>query len=140
MFRGVFIALLLTMPPSVRGSEPSQSSEAADRAAIKAVLDAHGAAWTRGDADAATAILTEDADWVSGSGKVFVGRRAILKMHRDLLSGQATGTKHSHPGTPNIRFVTRDVAIVDGDCYIAGFRGEQGRNYPASILDTPLSS
>jgi uncharacterized protein (TIGR02246 family) len=67
---------------------------------------------------------------VSGSGKVLVGRPAILKMHRDLLSGQAKGTQHSHPGTPDIRFVSRDVAIVDGDSYMAGFHDEQGKELP----------
>jgi uncharacterized protein (TIGR02246 family) len=103
----------------------------ADRAAIQAVLDAHGAAWTRGDADAATATLTEDADWVSGSGRMFVGRPAITQMHRDLLAGAAKGTRHSHPGTPNIRFVTQDVVIVDVDSYMAGFHDEHGNELPA---------
>ena len=130
MFRGVLIVLLLTIPLTLHGSKSSQSGEAADRAAIKAVLDAHGAAWTRGDADAATATLTEDADWVSGSGTVLVGRPAILQMHRDMLSGPAKGTQHSHPGTTDIRFITRDVAIVDGDSYMAGFRDEQGKELP----------
>ena len=63
MFRGVFIVFLLTILPTLRSSESSQPGEAADRAAIKAVLDAHGVAWTRGDADAAAATLTEDY-WV----------------------------------------------------------------------------
>ena len=67
MFRCVFTVLLLTMPLTLYGSDPAQSAEDADRVAIKSVLDAHGAAWTRGDADAATATLTEDADWVSGT-------------------------------------------------------------------------
>lgn len=103
MVRGAVIVLLLATPLTFHGSDPTEPAEAADRAAIKAVLDAHGAAWTRGDADAATATLTEDADWVSGSGKVLVGRSAILQMHRDMLSGPAKGTQHSHPGTPDIR-------------------------------------
>ena len=131
MVRGAVIALLLAIPLTFHGSDPPQSGEAADRAAIKAVLDAHGAAWTRGDADAATATRTEDADWVSGSGKVLVGRPAILQMHRDMLSGPAKGTQHSHPGTPDIRFITRDVAIVDGDSYMAGFRDEHGKELPS---------
>lgn len=130
MFRRVFAVLLLTMLLTLHGSDPAQSGEGADRAAIKSVLDAHGAAWTRGDADAATAALTEDADWVSGSGKVFVGRPAILQMHRDMLSGPAEGARHSHPGTPDIRFITRDFAIVDGDSYMAGFRDEHGKELP----------
>jgi uncharacterized protein (TIGR02246 family) len=122
---------LVTIRATKTGTSVAQESgEAADRAAIKAVLDSHGAAWTRGDVTAATATLTEDADWVSGSGRVFVGRSAITKMHRDVLEGPAKGTRHSHPGTPNIRFVARDVAIVDGDSYMAGFRDEHGGELP----------
>lgn len=46
MFKPIFAALLVGV--SLCGSGTAQSSEAADRAAIQAVLDAHGAAWTRG--------------------------------------------------------------------------------------------
>ena len=130
MFRGTLAVLIVAVPLSLFASSPKESSESADRAAIQSVLDAHGAALTRGDAYSATAILTEDADWVSGGGRVFVGRPAITKMHRDLFAGAAKGTRHSHPGTPNIRFVTQDVAIVDGDSYMAGFRDEHGNELP----------
>ena len=129
MFKRVFVALLVAV--SLCGYSTAQSSEAVDRAAIQKVLDAHGTAWTRGDADAAAAILTDDADWVSGSGRVFVGRPAITQMHRDLFAGAAKGTRHSHPGTPNVRFVTQAVAIVDGDSYMAGFHDEHGNELPA---------
>jgi uncharacterized protein (TIGR02246 family) len=95
------------------------------------VLDAHGAAWTRGDVAAAVATLTEDADWVSGGGTVLVGRDAIAAMHREMLEGPAKGTRHSHPGIPNIRFITREVAIVDGDSYMAGFHDAHGKELPA---------
>jgi uncharacterized protein (TIGR02246 family) len=131
MFKCIVFAVVIAIPFSLGASSTAHPSDSADRAAIQLVLDAHGAAWTRGDADAATAVLTEDADWVSGSGKVFVGRPAITKMHRDMLSGPAKGTRHSHPGTPKIRFVTKDVAIVDGDSYMAGFHDEHGNQLPA---------
>jgi hypothetical protein len=45
-------------------------------------------------------------------------------------------TRHSHPGTPKIRFVTKDVAIGDGDSYMAAFPDEH-RNELPSIRDTP---
>jgi uncharacterized protein (TIGR02246 family) len=109
----------------------AQSNHSADIAAIQAVLDAHGAAWTRGDSAAAASVLTDDADWVSGSGKTFVGKQQIEAMHKQLLEGPAKGTRHSHPGTPNIRFITPDVAIVDGDSMMAGFRDENGKELPA---------
>jgi uncharacterized protein (TIGR02246 family) len=130
-FKVLFAVLIFTLTGISFTSDSAQSVEAADRAAIKAVLDAHGAAWTRGDVAAAVATLTEDADWVSGGGTVLVGRDAIAAMHREMLEGPAKGTRHSHPGIPNIRFITREVAIVDGDSYMAGFHDAHGKELPA---------
>jgi len=62
-----------------------------ERSAIQAVLDAHANAWTRGNAHAAAAVLTEDADWISGAGGIFQGREVIEQMHRELLSGTSQG-------------------------------------------------
>ena len=39
-------------------------------------------------------------------------------MHRELLAGPAKGSRHVHPGTPAIRFLRSEVAIVDGDSYV----------------------
>jgi|SRR5689334_17819690 uncharacterized protein (TIGR02246 family) len=113
----VVIAIWLVMS----GGATSMQSE---RSAIQAVLDAHGDAWTRGDAHAAAALMTEDADWISGGGHIFQGREAIEQMHRELLTGPAKGSRHVHPGTPAIRFLRSDVAIVDGDSYV-GAAGTQ---------------
>ena len=131
MFKILFVVVIFAFTGNSFASHPTQSLEAADRAAIKAVLGAHGAAWTRGDVAAATATLTEDADWVSGNGTVLIGRAAIAKMHREMLEGPAKGTRHSHPGVPSIRFITREVAVVDGDSYMAGFHDEHGKELPA---------
>jgi uncharacterized protein (TIGR02246 family) len=90
---------------------------------IQAVLDAHADAWTRGDAHAA-AVMTDDSDWISGGGTIFPGRTAIEEMHRELLSGEAKGTRHVHPGMPSISFLRSDVAIVDGNSYV-GAAGTQ---------------
>jgi len=103
---------------------------ASERAAIQQVLDAHGNAWTKGDAVAAAAVMTEDADWVSGAGDVLEGRPAIEAAHREWLSGEAKGSRHAHPGQPKIRFIRSDVAIVDGDSYMGGLRDEQGKEMP----------
>src|SRR5579864_753336 len=108
-----------------------QSDHSADVKAIRAVLDAHGEAWTRGEAVAAVATLTDDADWVGGDGQTLEGKAAILAMHEKMLAGPAKGTRHSHPGTPNIRFIRSDVAIVDGNSEMSGFRDENGKQLPA---------
>jgi uncharacterized protein (TIGR02246 family) len=84
------------------------------------VLDAHAKAWNNGDAAAAVAVMTEDADWVSGDGPVYEGRDAIEAAHRDWFSGPAKGSWHTHPGLLKFHFIRADVAIVDGDSYQSG--------------------
>lgn len=110
-----------------------RGDDATDRAAIQKVLDAHGTAWTKGDAVAAASVMTDAADWVSGGGEFYEGRTAIEAAHREWLSGSAKGTRHAHPGTPKIRFIRPDVAIVDGDSYAGGLRDEQGKELPPSF-------
>jgi uncharacterized protein (TIGR02246 family) len=111
----------------------SRGDDASDRVAIQKVLDAHGNAWTKGDAVGAASVMAEDADWVSGGGDVYEGRAPIEAAHRDWLSGGAKGTRHAHPGSPRIRFIRRDVAIVDGDSYIGVRLDEQGKEMPPTF-------
>lgn len=125
---GIVIAILVGVVGF--GLAASRADESSDRAAIQKVLNAHGVAWTKGDAAAAAAVMTEDADWVSASGHVYEGRAAIAAAHREWLTGDAKGSRHAHPGTPKIRFIRRDVAIVDGDSYMGGLRDEQGKELP----------
>ena len=111
----------------------SRGEETSDRAAIQKVLDAHGIAWTKGDPVAAASVMTEDADWVSGGGEFYEGRASIEAAHREWLSGEAKGSRHAHPGTPKIRFIRPDVAIVDGDSYMGSLRDENGKEMPPSF-------
>jgi uncharacterized protein (TIGR02246 family) len=131
MSRTFLIAVLLTLSSLSLAQKPA--NEAAERAAIQAVLDAHGAAWTKGDAKAAAAALTEDADWVSGDGSITTGRAAIENDHREAFSTFAKGSRHTHPGTPKIRFIRPDVAILDGDSYMAGLHDESGKELPPHV-------
>jgi uncharacterized protein (TIGR02246 family) len=120
-----FLLCLSSSPQSV--SQPG----AGENAAIQAVLDAHGAAWTRGDAGAASAVLTEDADWVGSDGTILHGRQQIRVAHEEWLKA-AKGSRHAHPGS-SIRFLKPDVALVDGDSYMAGLRDAAGKELPARL-------
>ena len=133
--RGTLNAAFLLGAMGVAATMPvnKTSHEDSERAAIQKVLDAHGNAWTKGDAVAAAAVMTEDADWVSGGGRVYEGRAAIEAAHREWLSGDARGSRHTHPGTPKIRFIRHDVAIVDGDSYTGSLPDEQGEEMPAVL-------
>jgi len=124
-----FALLLLAALGCSRPGIGDQSS--AEKAAIQAVLDEHGRAWSKGDAAAAAAVMTENADWVGGDGSVYEGRAAIEAAHEKWLAGEAKGSYHTHPGLPKIQFLRPDVAIVDGDSYASGLHDEQGKELPA---------
>ncbi|PYX58558.1 MAG: hypothetical protein DMG73_10420 [Acidobacteria bacterium] len=68
MSRILSVIAIILVTVGAAGFAQKPANEAAERAAIQAVLDAHGAAWTKGDAKAAAAVMTEYADWVSGDG------------------------------------------------------------------------
>src|SRR2546422_454765 len=64
---------------------------------------------------------------------VVTGRRAIEAAHEEVLTGSGKGSRHSHPGTPKIRFIRHDVAIVDGDSFVGGLRDKDGKELPAQL-------
>lgn len=129
--RRLGVAVLLCVALGACSAPRVREGSSSEQAAIQAVLDAHGAAWNKGDAAAAAAIMTEDADWVGGDGSVYEGRAAIEAAHEKWFAGPAKGSFHSHPGLPKIHFLRPDVAIVDGDSYQSGLHDEQGKEVPA---------
>ena len=131
--RRICIAALLCAALGACSGPRVRDGSSAEKAAIQAVLDAHGRAWSNGDAAAAAAVMTEDADWVSGDGSVYEGRAAIEGAHEKWFAGEAKGSYHSHPGLPKIQFLRPDVAIVDGDSYQSGLHDEQGKEIPAGV-------
>jgi uncharacterized protein (TIGR02246 family) len=131
--RRVCVAVLVCAALGACSGPRVRDASSAEKAAIQAVLDAHAKAWNNGDAAAAVAMMTEDADWVSGDGSVYEGRDAIEAAHRDWLAGSAKGSWHTHPGLPKFHFIRTDVAIVDGDSYQSGLHDEQGKEIPAGV-------
>lgn len=125
------IAILLCAALGACSGPRVRDASSAEKAAIQAVLDAHAKAWSKGDAAAAAAVMTEDADWVGGDGSVYEGRAAIEAAHENWLAGSAKGSHHSHPGLAKIQFLRPDVAVVDGDSYMSGLHDEQGKEIPA---------
>lgn len=89
---------------------------AADRRAVRALLDALAEAWNRHDAAAYAGSFTEDADYVLFDGTHSRGRRAILRLHRYLFETVLRGSRLLLDGHPRIRFIGTDtaVAVIEG--------------------------
>lgn len=84
----------------------------ADEVAIKELVAAREKAWNAGDVDAYRALLTEDADIVSATGRAARGRDAFLRLyaeqHEGALAGAVTHTRVTH-----VRMLSDDVALAD---------------------------
>ena len=90
----------------------SKSSEAADRAAIRAAADAYTAAYNRGDAKAVARLWSEKGQWIGPDGKPVEGRAAIQKeLEKMFAAGKGL---HLELLDFSVRFVTPDVAVEEG--------------------------
>jgi uncharacterized protein (TIGR02246 family) len=90
----------------------SKSSEAADRAAIRAAADSYTAAYNRGDAKAVARLWSEKGQWIEPDGKPVEGRAAIEKELQKMFA-EGKGL-HLELLDFSVRFVTPDVAVEEG--------------------------
>jgi uncharacterized protein (TIGR02246 family) len=106
---------------SARSEDPSRHAE--DVQAIKQAADAYSAAFEKGDVDRLLSYWSPDAEFIDESGKVTQGRQAIAEVLR---KSQASlkGYKLKLEGS-QLRFVTADVAMVDGKATLVSPEGTE---------------
>ncbi len=107
------IILTLIVVPGLRAQAPP----AADETAVKALVEKYVNARDARDESVIAALFTSDADQYTTAGEWRRGRPQVV-------TGTAESTKQN-PGDrsidiKSIRFVTPEVAIVDGNYNIAG--------------------
>jgi len=124
---GLCLGVLLFGSP-VQGQSAAGSS---DEAAVRAVVRSYVNARELKDPAAIGALFSRDADQLTSSGEWRRGREQVVP-----------GTLESsrrNPGTraievESVRFVTPDVAIVDGPYVITGADGTQARQMRTTIV------
>jgi uncharacterized protein (TIGR02246 family) len=99
-------------------------SRSLDEAAIRALEAAYDRAWNAADLGGLTAPFTPDASIVDPFGGVSSGRAEIERLLTTLFDGAGRGSTHTST-VLSVRFVTDDVALVDGEAVIEGL-GESG--------------
>lgn len=97
------------------------AQNAADEAGIRDLLNGEVAAWNKGDADAYSRHFAEDGTFTNLLGMFFQGREAFRKRHAQIFNG-AYGGSTKHSDVVSIKFVCRDVAIVETLQTLTGFR------------------
>jgi uncharacterized protein (TIGR02246 family) len=107
-------------------------SRSHDEAAIRSLEAAYDAAWNAADLDALTAPFTPEATIVDPFGGVSVGRDEIGRLLATLLAGAGRGSTHAG-AILGVRFVTDNVALVDGEAVIEGLKAPAGSVLPALV-------
>jgi uncharacterized protein (TIGR02246 family) len=109
---GLALAAGRTQPPAAKAEAPAADRQA-DRDAIKAMLNQFREAFQKGDAAAAAAFLTVEAEIIPDEGETLKGRDAIQKAYAAYFAKEER-TKIALK-SENLRFTSRDTAIEDGE-------------------------
>lgn len=117
--------LIVFMAASVWTATPGTS--AADDAAIRSIVHNFETAWTKCDAKALAQLWTEDGDFQSPYGSFAKGRIEIEKFYRDAFDSGYCGSRGTGK-IQNIRFVQKNVAIIDGTWEIRGAHDQKGHD------------
>ncbi|MFO0957290.1 MAG: SgcJ/EcaC family oxidoreductase [Isosphaeraceae bacterium] len=88
------------------------TNRAADEAAIKDLLQQYGKAYNAGQADALTALMTEDVELVDGDGETIRGIKDVGAAFAAVFAEGAPATLRAQP--EGMRFLGADVAQVSG--------------------------
>ena len=103
------------------------SSEQEDERTIRSMVDQAIIRLNRGDVSAVADLWAEDADYVGVDGKLTKGRSQILSLFRRM----KTGAGQQSATIEQIRFVTPELATVDGSWIVTGARDAAGKELPA---------
>jgi uncharacterized protein (TIGR02246 family) len=100
-----------------------------NEAAVRKLVAGAETAWDAGDVAGYTKLWAEDADFVSPAGVRSAGHAELEEHFTKLLSGPFQGTRLSL-AVDSVRFLKRDVAMVDGHLGLSGRRAADGSNLP----------
>jgi uncharacterized protein (TIGR02246 family) len=101
-----------------------------DEAAINRVVSEMTQGFNSHDAETATRMYTNDADFVSVRGEIAKGREEIRKGLAAILSTRARNASLDTRAV-TIRFIRPDVAIVHVDNELRGLVNSEGQTLPA---------
>ncbi len=134
MVRALGLAVLVAVAfPAVAAASP------ADEAAIRKIVGEQVAAWNAGDGAAYSVHFAPEGSFTNIFGMVLYGHAEFEKRHVQIFKTFFKGTGRSMD-VRRMRFVTRDVAIVNIDTEVRGVKAmPPGVSLPADgVLRTRL--
>ena len=110
----------------VHASPSKHESKEDDERTIRSMVEQAILRLNRGDVTAFNDFGDEGADYVGVDGRMTKGRTEIQELFRQMAkgAGQETGT------VEQIRFITPELAMVDGSWTVTGARDASGKELP----------
>ncbi len=113
------VALLVCL-----GAVYAASSNEEDERTIRGMVDQAVARLNKGDVSVLDDFWDENADYVGVDGTLIKGRAGMQAFFRKMT---ASGTGQQIASVEQIRFITREVATVDGSWTVTGARAADGK-------------
>lgn len=113
------LAVWLTVLVTLAAVMFTSATTAADEVAIRKIIQEEVAAWNSGDATAYSGHFAPEGTFTNIYGMVFNGHNAFEKRHWETFRTFFKGSTRVEM-VRRIRFVTREVAIVDVDTEVRG--------------------
>jgi uncharacterized protein (TIGR02246 family) len=109
----IVVALLIASSISISGQESKSRNapNAADEAAIRALLQKCIEGWNKGSGEAFAAQFAEDSDFVTANGMHLKGRKQNASHHQQIFDTFFKGTR-LWAQVKSVRFLRPDVALV----------------------------
>jgi uncharacterized protein (TIGR02246 family) len=120
-------------PGQPPGDKPKAADRQPDRDAIRAMVGQFREAFQKGDAAAAAAFMTAEAELIPDVGEPLKGRDAIQKAYAEFFKKEKAERPKIKLDVDALRFTSRDTAIEDGDMTVTR-EGESPETHRYHIL------
>ena len=136
----IVVALLIASSLSVsgQGNISGNAPNAADEAAIRALLQKCIEGWNKGSGEAFAAQFAEDSDFVSANGMHIKGRKQNASHHQQIFDTFFKGTR-LWAQVKSVRFLRPDVALLHTQGTILRPGESDASPEPASIQTLTVS-
>ena len=115
---------------------PATAQNAEEERAIKALIESHSVALNNRDLAKASAVYSDDATIVTGTGQTYTGREGVDRWHAEAVNGPRP-LVHYHPAdTIRIHFLNATNAVADVQSEIPRPPGADGQ--PTAPVRVPL--
>jgi len=124
-----FACLAWSLGMGATGS--ASAGQAQDEAAIRALGDTFATAFVQKKAELRASVFAEDGTFVTPRGDLLQGRAAMVKDFGPEAQQAVNGTTQAAFSNYRVRFIKRDVAVVDALLTVRNANGPDGTIIPA---------